>query len=105
MFVMNTKELQENVVVAIEVIQKRWRAKKPRGTYLKMRLSAKFIQKFYRRITILRVYREVYLDVLKIVNIVQKVFRGHMGRKQAARRYRAVVSIQRAARGRLVRAR
>jgi hypothetical protein len=90
-------------VMAVLNIQSRSRMKPFRKKMQRMKAAAKFIQRYYRRELILRTYREVYLDVLKIVKIVQKVFRGWLGRVKADKRYDAVLKIQGRSRGALVR--
>ena len=55
------------------------------------------------RLVILRTYRAVYMDVLNVVGIVQKVYRGSMGRRVSGRRRKSVLDIQRMFRGCVVR--
>ena len=88
---------------AVFAIQSRSRMIPVKRKFVRMKAAAKFIQKFYRRELILRTYREVYLDVLKIVKIVQKVFRGWLGRVKAGRRYGCLLCIQARMRGVMVR--
>jgi len=91
------------VIKAVVSIQATFVMRPLRRQFLALKKSALFICKFYKRVLILRTYRDIYREVLKIVKIVQKIFRGFKGRQKAKLRERSIVDVQRFFRGWTVR--
>ena len=103
MFVTALRAKQQGVVNAVTRLQAKNRSKGLRKRFLQEKKAAKFIQGCWRGVCILRTYRGAFLDVVKIVKVVQRVFRGFAGRLVAAERRWAIMTIQRYARGLKVR--
>ena len=63
----DARSTQLVIVKSIIIIQSTFKMRPHRGSFSKLKRSAKFIQKFYRGRVILRTYRDIYREVLTVV--------------------------------------